>query len=164
MIASVIAEVRESATADLPGCIARVAALRGVELLDRVTVYDWWKSAAEFVAVQYPALFLTWDGSAAARREHTGRDSVTDLLLSYVFRSANMDEVQRHLLHVPEAVLTWLDEFPTLHRVEGKTVHAVAPGVEIEIGASVDRLKDGGLLWAVDIGPVPFHARDVAAP
>lgn len=162
MIDAVLSEIRASAEASLPACIQRVAALREVALEHRFTVYDWWQSEAEFVAVKYPALFITWDGTASQVRSATKqRAGAHAIQFSYLFRATDMSAVRRQLLHVPEAVLTWLDAFPILSKGnEAATILGVAVAEEIEIAVNAAKLKAGGFVWAVEIGPVTFQARD----
>jgi hypothetical protein len=163
MIANVLDEIAASAVAQLPGMITEVATLRNVVLDATINVVDWWKTDAEFLTVQFPALFLTWDGTTTRVRSPLGRQANHRIGLGYAVRLANSVDIKRHLTYVPEAILAWLDDFPITSRGAGKTIIAVAPKEDIEIQVDATRLKDGSLIWGVDLGPITVTASDVAA-
>lgn len=169
-IARVLRELRD-ASATLPGYLRGVAAAEGVVLNDRFAMYDWWKTEAEAVRVVFPALSFLWDGTDAhlARRPQ-GRKSAHRVVCSYAYRSTNLDEIQRHMLHVPDAILAWLDAFPTASRArgEGKSIVSIALGMDdaeraIAITHDVVPSTTGGpLTWSVDLA-LAVVAYDAAA-
>jgi hypothetical protein len=162
VIATVLAELGLSAAAQIPGMIDQVAAIRGVELESTVNVVDWWMSDAQFVTATFPALFLTWEGTTANKRKPLGRQAKHRIGVGYAVRSADPDYVRRQLTYVPEALLAWIDDFPIASRDDDVTVKSALAitGTEIEIAVDATALKDGSLVWAVELGPFTITASD----
>ncbi|GJG88724.1 hypothetical protein tb265_39050 [Gemmatimonadetes bacterium T265] len=168
-IARVLEELRE-ASATLPDYVRGAADAAGVALVDRVAVYDWWKTEAEMARTVFPALAFTWDGTTTrARRAPAGRRSVHRITASYAYRSANLDEIQRHILHVPDALLAWLDAFPTQSRAPGTGRTVVAVNVDeaekevaYELTHDVMPQKGGVFVWSADVA-LTVLAFDAAA-
>ena len=161
MIASALKELRESAKQDLPAWIDAVAGAQNVELERGFTVYDWWPTATEKLRLSWPALSITWQGSSTSVRGSNGRRSVHRVIVSYGFRAADSAAIQRHILHIPEALLRWLDEFPTMSERPGedRAILAVAiasdgrsaGAIDIVHGPAFEDKELGALVWAVDL-------------
>lgn len=157
MIGTVLEELKAAATASLGSQIQAVAARRGVALVSTFTIYDWWQEEAQQLKLSFPALAVTWQRTRTGlRRSQVGhRHAEHDLVLAYGIRSATMEEIRRHMLYVPEAILQWLDQFPIASRSAGATITKVQPptGDGIQITHTIEAVHEGGLfLWTADVG------------
>jgi hypothetical protein len=170
MIATVLDELRASAEADLPGWIRAVASARDVALNDTVRVRDWYAVASQQLTLEFPAFSIEWARTRTGRRTATGeRTARHTVLFVYELRSLDPNEIRRHIVYVPEAILRWLDEFPVANRFNGKTILAVGPtnaGDEYEITPELTPVKQGDkttLIWSVDVA-LEIEAHDPTLP
>ncbi len=136
MIGTVVAEFEASAIATLGAKISAVAAQHGVSLTSTFTVDPWYEIEAE-ENQSFPALAVRWIRTRTGDgKKYSGRrDSEHEIGLLYAFKSTSLSEIGRHMMYIPEALLLWLDDFPTSGTTPGKTISQVAPpdGQQIEI-------------------------------
>lgn len=162
--ARVLREIKD-ATVTLPDYIRGVAALEGVTLVDRFTVYTWWKTRTELTKVAFPALSILWDASAVRlKRPANGRTGSYPVTLSYGFRSTNAEEIERHMLYVPDAIVAWLEAFPVASRANTRdtapanrktivSINLSPTGAEEPVAITHEGVEDrpGSLTWGVDV-------------
>lgn len=170
MIGTVLSELKASALATLSSKIGIVATLRGVDLDNEFTIYDWWKVSSDSLVINFPALGLAWDpnGTKTGQRDGSnGRVAYHRITVTYTVRSADEDYVRRHILFVPEAIVLWLEDLPTASRAPGtgKTIVGLdrADGKEIEITHDLESVQGGALIWSVDVS-FTLKAKDQGLP
>jgi hypothetical protein len=152
MIGTVLAELKESAEAQLPSRIAAVAALHGVALDDSFATYSWWKTEADAIKVEFPALSFAWDRTTTAQRNNVhARRAKHRIVASYGYRAADMSAIERHMLYVPEALLLWLEDLPRASRSAGKTIIGPDPESSFEITHDLEHANGGVFIWSVDV-------------
>lgn len=163
-----MAEIAASAVATLPGKITTVAAAHSVTLSSSFTVDNWWEWDAEDNR-SFPALGLRWIRTTTGdgKRYAGVRDAEHEIVLMYAYKSTSMTAIADHMMCIPEAMLLWLDVFPTSSVSAGKTISQIAPpdgqGITIEHDVeSVHVDRDGEsptYLWVARL-ELAVRARD----
>ena len=139
MIGTVISEIETSATASLGAKIDLVASDRSVTLTNTFTVDHWWEVDAEENR-SFPALGVRWLRSTTGLRHlfNGKRDALHDITLLYAYKSTSLSSISDHMMYIPEAMLLWLDEFPTSSTSAGKTISQISPPDESDLAISHD--------------------------
>ena len=170
MIGTVLAEIKASAQADLPGHIAAVAALRGVTLSSAHQLHDWEQEESELLRSLNPSVLgVLWERSRVGVRKTFGghRHAEHPIRFVYAYKGTDLAVIRTHMLYIAEAMVKWLEEFPTASRSAGKTITQVTPpdeGFDIEptlvsVRAEAGDEKKFTWIWAFDLAAT-FRATD----
>ncbi len=168
MIGTVLAEVKASADADLPGNITAIAGARGVTLTSSFLSRTWEKSATEADRTTFPVLDIIWEAGVQSQTKRPAagvRDTDVPIKLHYQYKDTVLATVKTHAEFVPEAILRWLDNFPISTKNSAKTIWMVQPpdGTAIRVDAKLENARGdgGGLTYIWDAAVhVVFRCRD----
>lgn len=174
MIATALAEIVASATADFPTHLAAIATKYGVTLVAPSAVQTWFAYETDAVRTALSAnvasfVSVRWTGDATtqlARPSAGVRDTLLSVCVAYVYKDNAVDAVETHMKYVPEAIARWLDAFPIASRSAGKTIQKIAPplGKKITIRQKKEDVREANgitmYLWHAE-AEFDIEIRDV---